>query len=163
MSTASFALVINIRVVTGLVATASGTTQVNVTWNPLGGSNHYEVYRTDHNAPLSLRATPTGTSYTDIAVAAGTTYVYQVRSIDGSGVPPAMSQPEMATTIVFTDDPLVPGATPVKAIHVTQLRAAVLAVAAAVGQSPTFTDHPLPPGVAIKAGRVAGRRCAAAT
>src|SRR4029079_15640401 len=30
---------------TGLVATAASTTQVNLTWNAVGGADHYEIWR----------------------------------------------------------------------------------------------------------------------
>ncbi|HEX3069491.1 MAG TPA: hypothetical protein VHX14_13050, partial [Thermoanaerobaculia bacterium] len=71
------------------------------------------------------------------------TYLYQVRAADAStlGSP---SSVDLATTILFTDDPMSAGSTIIKAVHITELRTAVNAVRAAAGLSPTtFTDASL--------------------
>ena len=60
------------------------------------------------------------------------------------------SASDLATTVMFTDDPLSAGV-PVKAIHLAELRTAVSAVRAQAGLgSATYTD-PAIPGVTIKA------------
>jgi hypothetical protein len=54
-----------------------------------------------------------------------------------------------AQTLTFTDDPLVPGATLVRAVHLEELRTAVSALRARLGlPSVMFTDHVLTPGTA---------------
>jgi hypothetical protein len=61
------------------------------------------------------------------------------------------SNTDIATTIVFTDDPLVAGTTIVQALHITELRSAVNAMRAAAGLSAaTWTDSSLT-GIEIKA------------
>jgi hypothetical protein len=63
-----------------------------------------------------------------------------VRAGDATRVS-AFSNVDLATTIVFTDDPLVVGSTRAKAVHLTELRQAVDAVRAAAGLSAgTYTD-----------------------
>ncbi len=61
---------------------------------------------------------------------------------------------------VWTDDPLVPGATPVRAVHLTELRARVNERLAGCGAAPfAFTDPTLAPGrTPIRAAHVAELR-----
>ena len=144
---------------TNLVATAISATQVTVTWNALPSAVKYQLYRSDHHGsfqPLGLpvMATTVGDSF----VAPNTTYVYMVVAIDGSNNIIAASNIDIATTTIFTDDPVVALSTAIKAVHVTELRTAVNAVAAAAGMSPfTFTDSSLS-GVLVKAGHIAELR-----
>jgi hypothetical protein len=49
----------------------------------------------------------------------------------------APSAKDLATTIFFDDDPAAAGVTPIRAVHLTQLQAAVNAVRVAAGLSPT--------------------------
>ena len=59
----------------------------------------------------------------------GASYLYTVRAFETpSGPTTAFSAPDMATTVLFTDDPLVVSSTLVKATHIVQLRTAVNAV-----------------------------------
>ncbi|HEX2059362.1 MAG TPA: fibronectin type III domain-containing protein [Thermoanaerobaculia bacterium] len=71
-------------------------------------------------------------SFTDVAVIADRSYVYRVRSIT-SGDLSGESPRDIATTIVFEDDPLVAGETTVRARHLEQLRIAANALRAAAG------------------------------
>ena len=61
------------------------------------------------------------------------------------------SGPDLATTISFTNDPIVAGSTPIKAVHLTELRTAVNAVRAAAGQAPASFANPVAPGSPIRA------------
>jgi hypothetical protein len=80
-----------------------------------------------------------------------TTYIYRVRAVDVNGNYSDFSNTDIATTIVFTDDPLVAGTTIVQALHITELRSAVNAMRAAAGLSAaTWTDSSLT-GIEIKA------------
>jgi hypothetical protein len=119
-----------------LAATATTTTQVQLTWTASAGATQYEVVR-GSNAPVVV-----GTNnYTDNTVTAGNAYLYKVRALDASSRRSPDSAPDLATTFVFTDDPVVAQTTPIKAIHITQLRQAVNAVRAAASLgSFTFTD-----------------------
>jgi hypothetical protein len=129
-----------------LIASASTTTKIDLTWSPSAGATQYEVFR----AAASI-GTTASTSFSDTTVAAGTTYVYRVRAIDASSRVSPLSAPDAATTIFFTDDPLSIGSTTIKAVHVTQLRQAVNAMRAAASlDAASFTDPTLA-GVRIKA------------
>jgi fibronectin type 3 domain-containing protein len=112
------------------------TTQVQLTWTASAGATQYEVVR-GSNAPVVV-----GTNnYTDNTVTAGNAYLYKVRALDASSRRSPDSAPDLATTFVFTDDPVVAQTTQIKAIQITQLRQAVNAVRAAASLgSFTFTD-----------------------
>ena len=137
--TGSVRVIVGPSTPTGLVATATSTTAVNVSWNPSAGATQYEVVR-GSNAPVVVGTT----SFNDTTAVAGTTYVYKVRALDSFSRRSPFSAPDAATTIVFTDDPLAANSTPVKLVHMTQLRQAVNAMRAAAGLSAaTFTDPTL--------------------
>ncbi len=68
---------------------------------------------------------------------------------------------EGGTPISFTDDPIEPGVTPVRAMHFTQLRAAIDQVRAAHGLAPFAGTAPAPTaGAAIRAVQVTELRTA---
>lgn len=70
---------------------------------------------------------PTTTAnYVDIFAAPNTAYLYIVRAVDAvTGTPTAYGTPDLATTVLFTDDPVVASSTFVKATHITELQTAV--------------------------------------
>ena len=156
--TGSVGVVVGPSTPAGLVATATSTTSISLTWNPSAGATQYEVVR-GTNAPVVVATT----SFNDTTVVAGTTYVYTVRALDSSSRRSPFSAPDAATTILFTDDPLVANSTRVKLVHMTELRQAVNAMRAAAGLSAaTFTDPTLT-NVRIKAVHVQELRNALAT
>ena len=124
-----------------VTATATSPTSVTITWTGSTGAASYELLR-HGGTGLDFFAPTTGQSYVDNFVVADTAYLYRVRSVDGvSGATSFYSDPDLATTIMFTDDPLAQSITPVKAIHITELRTAVSAVRVLAGLAPfTFTD-----------------------
>jgi len=84
-------------------------------------------------------------------LSSATTYIYRVRSVDAAGNYSDFSNVDIATTIVFTDDPLVASTTLILAVHINEVRQAVNAVRAAAGLSAaSWTDSSLS-GVEIKA------------
>lgn len=126
-----------------LVAAATSTTQISVTWSASAGATSYQLERSSGGSGYApVGGALTGTSYTD-AVSAGTTHLYQVRAVSSGGTS-APSNKDLATTIIFVDDPITVGVTTIKAQHVTQLRQAVNAVrdAAALAAS-SWTDPAL--------------------
>lgn len=142
---------------TGVAATASSTAQVNVTWNNASGATQFQVWRGN-----SLLTTTGLLNFTDNTVSAGTSYVYKVRALDAASRPSSYSTPDVATTIVFTDDPVVAATTAIKATHVTQLRTAVNAMRTAAGLgAASFTDVSLA-GVKVKAVHIQELRTALA-
>jgi hypothetical protein len=134
-----------------LNATAVSSSQVNLTWGSVVNATGYQIYRGTSNGPLSLIGTSIFSNYIDPSVAANTIYIYQVRGIDSTAVG-APSNTDFASTIVFSDDPLVAGSTKIKAIHISELRTAVNRVRAVAGlPAATFTDPSIAAGAFIKA------------
>ena len=129
-------------------ATATSSTQVSLTWLPVGGASSYEVYRaTTVNGLYTLAVSTSSTSATESPLLPNTTYLYKVHAL-GNGGSSAFSPIDAATTIVFTDSSL--SGMPVKAVHLAEIRTAVNAMRiAAVLLPATFTDLAVP-GTPIK-------------
>jgi hypothetical protein len=135
-----------------LVATATAATSISIAWTAAANATGYQLERSSNNGAFVLIASPAGTSYVDTAVAAGTTYVYRVRALGATGtVPSAYSNSDHATTVIFVDEPLVPGVTVIRAIHLTQLRQAVNAVRVAAGLAAVGWTDPTPNGLPVRA------------
>jgi hypothetical protein len=145
---------------TSVVATATSTSQVSVTWNAAPNANHYEVWRSFDGGAFTLVGSPGANSFSDSSVVAGKTYLYRVRGVDGSGGTSAFSNIDPATTILFTDDPLVAGATIFKAVHITQLRAAVNAFRASASLAALPSDPTIGTGLVVRAAHVTDLRTA---
>jgi len=133
---------------TNLVATATSTSEVILSWDSNNADN-YQIERSSNNSPFTLVGTQMQNVSADSNVSANTTYLYRVRAIV-SGYVGLPSNVDLATTIVFNET-IVPTFTTVKASHITELRTTVNAVRAAAGMpAASFTDNPLT-GVFIKA------------
>lgn len=144
-----------------LVATANGSASVSISWSPAANATGYQLERRINNGAWQLIATPSGTSYNDTNVVDAVTYVYRVRATGESGTTPsAYSNIDHATTIAFADDPLVPGETVIKAIHLIQLRLAVNAVRNAAGLADVSWTDPSPQDVPVKAIHITELRAA---
>jgi hypothetical protein len=97
------------------------------------------------SALSSTRGTSTSGAFTD-TTAADTSYLYRVQAIAPNST--SYSEPDLATTVIFTDPTITAGSTIVKAAHFTELRTAVNAVRSLAGlTATTFTDATLTPGV----------------
>jgi len=117
---------------TGLVATAELDTQIKITWDAVTAANNgYLLVRTTNGVGTEILS-PT-TTYTDTAVAPGTAYVYQAAAITPAMTAGPASNKDLATTVFFTDDPLVAA---IKAVHFTDLQNAVEIVRTAAGFPP---------------------------
>jgi len=123
---------------TNVVATATTTTNVQVTWTASAGATSYNVYRSADGTNFSNVGSTASTSFNNTA-SANTAYLYKVRAVNGGES--ADSNKDLATTVIFSDDPLVVGTTTVKAAHVNELRTAINAVRtlATLGAA-SFTD-----------------------
>ncbi len=134
-----------------ITATATAGNSVSITWPPITGADHYTVWRSTNNAAFIIMGNPVGAGYTDPTVSPNTAYFYRVAAVDAGGNPGAMSATDTATTIIFTDDPVVAGSTIISAVHLTQLREAVNALRAAASMgNATFTDPSLAAGSIIR-------------
>jgi hypothetical protein len=119
---------------------------VSITWDAALGANHYELFRNG-----AMIGTPSSTAAIDSGLTPGTAYIYTARTVDGVGMLSGFSTNDVATTILFSDDPIVPGTTTIKAAHILEARTAVNAVRTAAGLSAfTFTDASLT-GISILA------------
>ncbi len=115
-------------------ATATTATSVALTWSAVNGAANYEILRTDDNVNYTSRGAVAGTSFADSAQS-GKAYLYKVHALDALGNIGPDSTPDLATTVIFDDDPVVAGSTPARAAHITQLRTAVNAVRTLAGMT----------------------------
>ena len=111
---------------TNVVATAATATSVGLTWTASAGATLYTVSRTTNNSTYLPAGTSATNSFTDSAATANTAYLYKVTAT-GPGGTSTDSNKDLATTVIFANDPLA-GGTKVQAVHLTQLRTAVDAV-----------------------------------
>jgi VCBS repeat protein len=126
--------------IAGLNATSVSSNAISVTWNSFPGATAYEVYRRGAGGSFTIIGNSSGNSFLDSSVAAGVSYLYRIRALYPNGRS-TWSAFDLATTVPFTDDPLVPQETIIKAVHLTELRTGVNAVRALAGLPPfTFTD-----------------------
>jgi Metallo-peptidase family M12B Reprolysin-like len=148
LSNANFTITLTTELVTNVIATATSTTNVDVTWNSVAGAVSYEIHRKAPGGSFTLVGTSGITSFSDNTAAAGTSYLYAVKWIDGSAIASALSTPDLATTILFTDPTLTAQSTSIKADHFTELRTATNAVRSLAGLSAfSFTDPTLTAGI----------------
>ena len=125
-----------------VVATAVSGTQVEVSWSMVFGASNYSVERKAPGGNFELIAYPVNHWFTDTTASPGTSYLYRVQA-SGEGGVSAFSAPDLATTVVFEDSPLIAGTTVIKAAHVSQLRTAIAAVRALANLGgAAFTDSP---------------------
>ena len=108
-----------------VVATGNGTS-VSVSWTGIG-AHHYEVIRFSTRTTWAIATTTAGTSHVDL-VPANAAYLYTIRAADELGQTIAWASPDLATSVTFTDDPLVPGVSLIRASHIDQLRTASAAM-----------------------------------
>lgn len=69
----------------GLTATPNGANRIDLSWTAVPGAEHYRIYRGGSTCPgtgVTLLAEVATNSYSDLAVSGGSTYSYQVSSID---------------------------------------------------------------------------------
>ena len=129
---------------TSFTAAATSTSNVNLSWTAVGGASTYNVYRSTNGDCYALAGTTAMTTFSDGGRTANTSYLYRVRAVTAGGEESGDSDIELATTTIFTDDPLVAGTTVAQTEHITELRTAVNAVRALAGLSAsTFTDATL--------------------
>jgi hypothetical protein len=141
-----------------LAANATVVPTVLLSWVPIVGAT-YEIARSTGLAVFEIVGTSGTNAFTDIAVVSNAAYLYKVRAVDALGKRSAFSNLDLATTVTFTDDPLVAQSTVVKTQHITQLRTAVNAVRALAGLgSAPFMDPMLTSAYVIKAAHVSDLR-----
>lgn len=143
-----------------LVATAVSAGQVQLTWNAVTGADDYEVWRSFNGGAYALRGTVATAAFSDTNVSAGITYLYRVRALEDGGGISAFSSIDPATTIFFSDNPLVAQSTRIEALHLTELRTAVNAFRLSAGLSPLAADSSIAAGSLVRAQHIATLRTA---
>jgi hypothetical protein len=141
-----------------LVAAAVTTSQVSVAWTGVGGADHYEIWRRSNGGSFAVVGTSFAPSFSDSTVVAGTTYLYRARAVDSGGNGSAFSNVDAATTVIFTDDPLVAQTTIVKLVHFMELRTAVNAFRVTGGLLPLPADPTLALGQNVRAQHITDLR-----
>ena len=114
---------------TGLTATATSPSQINLGWNDVNGEDGYRIERSTNGSSGWTEIGSTGsnqTAYSDLQLTAQQTYYYRIRAVNSSGFSP-YSNIASATTL--------PAVAPVLLNDVSTNRALVL-------QSPFFTREP---------------------
>jgi len=115
----------------------------------VSGATSYQIFRRGPGGAFTQVGTSNTTSFTDTA-ASNTAYLYRVRAVNGAGAS-ADSPPDYATTVIFTDDPLIARSIVIKALHLAELRTAVNAMRSLAGVGTvSFTDA-ASRGVIVKA------------
>jgi hypothetical protein len=134
----------------GLSATAIMPNQVNVAWFASTWATSYDLERVGAGGAITAFST-TSTAYSDPTVIPGAAYVYRLRARDGAGNASAWTVPDPATTISFTDLPLVEHLTLVKTTHLNEARAAVNAFRAIASLPAVSWTNPSLTGVPVRA------------
>ena len=145
-----------------VTATATSPTSVMVSWLASLGAASYEIARSSSGAvTFGIIGSSTTTSFIDSTALANTAYLYIVRAVDGAGGRSSYSNADLATTVMFTDDPLVAQTTVIKVTHASELRTAVQAVRVLANLSAaSFTDATIDAMVLIKAAHISELRTA---
>lgn len=129
---------------TNLTATADNSGQITVRWDGVTNNAGYKIFRSSKNSLYVPVGTAGSNVFIDTAtngVTADTAYLYKAAALDGSGNSGPLSHPDVTITYFLDDDPVIPGATVIKATHILQLQHGVnlLRAAAGMGGDPTFT------------------------
>jgi hypothetical protein len=128
-----------------VVAAATSTTAVNITWSAPPVASSYRVYRGQRTGGVvtySLIGSPATTTFNDTAASPGMAYLYKVRSF--ASIESADSNLDLATTVMFTDPTVTPGETTVKLAHFTELLSAINAVRTLAGLGAASFTAPVP-------------------
>ncbi|MEO6486648.1 MAG: Ig-like domain repeat protein, partial [Thermoanaerobaculia bacterium] len=145
----------------GVTATATSPTTVMVSWLVSSGAASYEILRSSSSPSFGIVGSSGTTFFIDSTASPNTAYLYIVRAVDGDGGRSSFSNVDLATTVMFTDDPVVAQTTVIKAVHVPELRTAVQAVRSLAGLAPAiFSDATIDTTVLVKATHISQLRSA---
>ena len=137
-------------------------TGVSISWFPDPKAIAYELESASANTSWTIVYSGAATSFQHTAVQPGQSYIYRVRAVDANQNTSNWSQPDIATAIVFTDDPLSAGIV-VKAAHLEELRTAVNAMLALAHFAPVTFNEPAGTGAPIRASHLLALREALST
>lgn len=115
----------------GVEARAVSGTRVDIGWIAVTGAISYQIDgRAAGGVFVQIGTSPTN-SFSDTSATAGSAFLYRVRAVNGTNIS-FNSASDLATTVIFMNDPLVAGMM-VKAVHLAELRTAINAVRALAG------------------------------
>ena len=131
-----------------LAATRAGTSTISVSWeaasSPLGIAG-YRIERLPDN--VIAQTAGTGTTFSDSnGLVPGNAYFYRVSAIDTNEAVSTPTGYDVATLIELHDDPIVPGLTLIRGIHIADLRRAIDAIRNAAGLASAWTNYDPPAG-----------------
>ncbi|HKO58410.1 MAG TPA: Ig-like domain repeat protein, partial [Thermoanaerobaculia bacterium] len=138
-------------------ATSGGGFDVTLSITPLIGATSYDVYRSTGAGgftPWRTYFSYSPWSWYGDTLPAGEARIYQVIARDAAGHSTLGSAPAIALGMTFADDPLLGGATLIKATHLGELRAGINAVRRAAGL-PVATFSTIAAGSLIRASDLA--------
>ena len=133
---------------TGVNAAAANSNRVDASWTAVATATSYEVDRRAAGEGFAPIAAPAGNSFSDTTVSAGKSYLYRVRAVSATGSS-GNSASDIATTVIFSNDPLTAG-TVVQGAHLSQLRTAVNAARSLANLPAATFTNPSPVGASIK-------------
>ena len=127
----------------GILAAAVSESEVHVTWNALAGVDHYDVYRSSAGGAFTFAGTSgTAAEFHDAPVTSVTTHLYYVVAAMTNGATSPNSSIDPATTVMFEDPSLQSNVTPIRAVHIEQLRKAINAFRISAGKTTIDTTAP---------------------
>lgn len=132
-------------------ATATSTTAVAVTWSAVAGADHYQLLRLTSRSNWSVAVTTAALGANDTDLTPMRSYLYTVIAFDATSNIIGYGAPDIATTMAFTDDPLIAGVTPIRATHLQQLRIGANALRWFGIAADVTAVTPVPVGGAIRA------------
>lgn len=121
-----------------LEAHSVGTTSVELLWTGPDGEITWEVQRrSSDESVFTALARVSESPYIDSTAVAGEAYIYRILRVSTG----EYSNPALATTFSFSDDPMIAGQTIARALHVTELRDAVQKVRTLAALAPASWTH----------------------
>lgn len=136
-----------------VVATSNGSVNT-IVWSASSSSVGILRYEIRRLGVVTSVVAGSLTSATDgpSGLLAETAYRYQVRAVDTNGIESSWSNEDVTVTMTFADDPVQSGVTPIRGIHIGQLRRAIDAVRQAAGLPTAWPgSYPAASGVFLAA------------
>jgi acid phosphatase type 7 len=140
-------------------ARATGAAEVTIGWTIAAIATGYRIERRGPGTAFTVAGVSTTNVFVDSTASPGTAYLYRVIATNSAGAS-VPSSADLATTIPFTNDPIVPGVTRIRAAHLGELRLAVNAVRALAGLPAASFSGAASPGTKIAAVHVNDLRAA---
>lgn len=138
----------------------AGRPFLTLSWDPVAGASHYQVEVKRASGAFYNAGTYDRSALVSAEIASDTAYSARVRAVNSSAQTSSYSQPDLATTVFFTYDPIVPGVTTAKAVHITEVRTAVNAVRTLAALPPATWSAMVAPGSLITAAGISELRSA---